>query len=123
MKVEDLEIYKLARENSILIYHVSVEHLPKFEMYETGSQIRRAAVSVRANIVEGYWRRSSKKEFLRFLRYAHSSNHEVIEHLKLLWDVKSLQDEKLYFKTLEQLEKTGKMIFSFMKAVEKGHKE
>jgi len=41
--------------------------LPKFEMYEEGSQIRRSAKSVAANIVEGYGRRRYKQEFIRFL--------------------------------------------------------
>ena len=123
MEVDKLEIYKMARDNSILIYHISTKELPKFEMYETGSQIRRAVVSVRANIVEGFWRRNSKKEFLRFLRYAHSSNQEVIELLKLLYDVKSLTNFQLYEETLFRLERTGKMIFSFIKSVELNHKE
>lgn len=123
MKVEDLAIYKVARENSILIYYISNNKLPRFEMYETGAQIRRAIVAVRANIVEGFWRRRSKKEFLGFLRYAHSSNQEAIELLKLLHDVDSLKDELLFLSSLAKLQRSGKMIFSFIKSVEKHHKE
>jgi four helix bundle protein len=117
--VEDLEIYKLARKNSVLIYEISLNHLPHFERFETGSQIRRSVASVRINIVEGFYRRNSKKEFLRFLRYAHASNNETIEHLKLLNDVKSFNDEKLYQNAKENLVLLSKKLFRFMEAVSK----
>ena len=41
--------------------------LPKFEMFEEGSQIRRSSKSVRSNIVEGYGKRHYKNDFIRFL--------------------------------------------------------
>jgi four helix bundle protein len=67
MNYEDLEIWKLANELVIEIHLMSLADLPKFEMYETGSQIRRSIKSVKANIVEGYGRRHYKNEFLHFL--------------------------------------------------------
>jgi len=53
MNYKDLEVWKKARELVLGIHCMTVEDLPKFEMYETGSQIRRSMKSVRANIVEG----------------------------------------------------------------------
>jgi len=40
--------------------------LPRFELYETGSQIRRSSKSIRSNIVEGYGRRRYKFDYIRF---------------------------------------------------------
>ncbi len=67
MSYRDLEIWKLARQVAIAVHRMTLQNLPKFEMYEEGSQIRRSAKSVAANIVEGYGRRRYKQEFIRFL--------------------------------------------------------
>ena len=56
--------------------------LPKYELYELGSQLRRSADSVVSNIVEGYGRRRYKNEFIRFLIFSHASNDETINHLE-----------------------------------------
>lgn len=71
MSYRKLEVWQLARELVIDIHRMSLTGLPKFEMYEEGSQIRRAIKSVKSNIVEGYGRRRYKQDFLRFLTYAH----------------------------------------------------
>jgi len=68
MSYRNLEIWQFARAVSIEIHHVTLECLPKFEMYEEASQIRRSAKSIRSNVVEGYGRRRYKLEFIRFLR-------------------------------------------------------
>ncbi len=63
---KDLDIYKLAHKLAINIHEMSLR-LPKFEMYEEGSQIRRSSKSIKSNIVEGFGRRRYKQEFIRFL--------------------------------------------------------
>ncbi len=55
----DLEVYQLSFELAVEIDQVS-KTLPKHEMYEIGSQIRRSAKSIPANIVEGFGRRLIK---------------------------------------------------------------
>lgn len=57
MSYKKLEIWQLAREVVIIIHRMTLEHLPKFECYEEGSQIRRSVKSIKSNIVEGYGRR------------------------------------------------------------------
>ena len=52
---QNLRVYHLAHELGVEAHHLSLR-LPKYELYETGSQLRRAAKSVSANIVEGYGR-------------------------------------------------------------------
>ena len=81
MSYRGLEIWALARQMAIAVHRMTLQDLPKFEMYEEGSQIRRSAKSVSANIVEGYGRRRYKLEFIRFLVFAHSSCDETIDHL------------------------------------------
>ena len=61
------------------IYLLSV-HLPDDERFGLTSQMRRAAVSVPANIAEGYGR-SHRAEFRQFLSVARGSLHELQTHL------------------------------------------
>ena len=66
---KDLEVYQLAHRLAVEVHKASMT-LPRFELYEEGSQLRRAAASVPANIVEGFDRRRHKGDFIRFLIYA-----------------------------------------------------
>jgi len=76
LSYKKLEIWERARELSIAIHKMTLEELPKFEMYEEGSQIRRSSKSIRSNIVEGYGRRRYVMEFIRFLTFSIASNDE-----------------------------------------------
>ena len=72
--------------------------LPKFEMVEQGSQIRRSIKSVKSNIVEGYGRRRYRLEYIRFLNFSIASYDETTDHLETLFETGSLTDESLYQK-------------------------
>jgi four helix bundle protein len=63
MNYRNLEVWQLARELVVAIHNMTLTKLPKFEMFEEGSQIRRSIKSVKSNIVEGYGRRRYKQEF------------------------------------------------------------
>ncbi|MCA9398882.1 MAG: four helix bundle protein [Candidatus Omnitrophica bacterium] len=91
----DLEIYQKAVQLSTGIHNLSLK-FPKFEMYEEGSQIRRASKSIAANIVEGFGRRRYKQEFIRFLIYALASCDETRAHLEMLFKTQSLKDRNDY---------------------------
>jgi four helix bundle protein len=95
--------------------------LPKFELYETGSQIRRSAKSVRSNIVEGYGRRRYKQEFVRFLTFAIASNDETIDHLESLHETKSLTDDAFFNALRDRLNEQGRKLNRFITSVEAGH--
>ena len=82
----DLEIYNIAYELALEIHHLSMK-LPKYELYEQGSQIRRAAQSIKDNIVEGYGRRRYKAEYIRFLIFAQSSHDETLNQLNMINDI------------------------------------
>ena len=80
MNYRDLEIWQLSRELTVDVHKMTLHKLPKFEMFEEGSQIRRSMKSIKSNIVEGYGRRRYKQDFIRFLVFAHSSCDETIDH-------------------------------------------
>src|ERR1035441_7598669 len=92
----DLEVWKIARELSVAIHKMTLNDLLKFELYEAGSQIRRASKSVRSNIVEGYGRRRYKQEFIRFLTFALASCDETADHFETLHETGSLKNKETY---------------------------
>lgn len=121
MSYKKLQIWQLARELVIDIHKMTLTKLPKFEMFEEGSQIRRSIKSVKSTIVEGYGRRRYKQEFIRFLNYAIASNDETIDHLETLFETESLTDKELYETIHDKLEVLGKKLNLFIQSVEKGH--
>ena len=121
MSYKSLEIWKLARELVIDIHKMTLNELPKFEMFEEGRQIRKSSKSVRSSIVEGYGRRRYKQDFIRFLTYAIASNDETIDHLETLFETKSLTDKMLHNDLHVRLEVLGKKLNLFIQSVESGH--
>jgi four helix bundle protein len=121
MSYKNLEIWQLASALARDIHMMTIEKLPKFEMYEEGSQIRKSIKSVKATIVEGYGRRNYKQEFIRFLTYASASNDETIDHLETLYSTGSLSDADLYENLNQRLTTLGKKINLFLKTVTRSH--
>ena len=72
---EDLRVYKAGMELVEEIYQIT-KTFPKEELYGITGQVRRAAVSVVANIAEGA-ARGSRKEFIHFLNISRGSLSEV----------------------------------------------
>jgi four helix bundle protein len=122
MNYEDLEIWKIANEMVLQIHQLTINDIPKFEMFETGSQIRRSIKSVKANIVEGFGRMQYKHEFIRFPVIALASNDETIDHLKTLYLTKSFTDREKYEQYLSRIEELGRKINRFIFAVKKKHR-
>ena len=96
-------------------------NLPKFEMYEEGSQIRRSSKSIRSNIVEGYGRRRYKNEFIRFITFSIASTDETIDHLETLNETESLTNKELFNSLLERANLLDKKLIRFLEAVESQH--
>jgi four helix bundle protein len=67
------------------IYQVTL-NLPKAEMFGLTSQLRRAAVSVAANIVEGQ-AQNTKSQYLQFLNHSSGSLSEVEYYPELVRDL------------------------------------
>ena len=102
---------------------MTLTKLPRYELYETGSQIRRSSKSVKSNIVEGYGRRICKQEYIHFLIIAIASNSETIDHLETLFIIGSLTDEVLYKSLTLKFEQLGKMIYNYTESVRNNYKK
>jgi len=76
-----LKAFELADEVAVLVYRLTAG-FPKEEQYGLTSQIRRAAVSVPSNIVEGY-ARDSQADYARFITMAFGSLRELRYQLGL----------------------------------------
>ncbi|MDN3676642.1 four helix bundle protein [Flavobacterium paronense] len=113
---KDLAIYTLSLNLFYKTHQISLK-LPKHELYELGSQIRRSSDSVSTNIVEGYGRKRYKADFIKFLTYSYASNLETLCHfekIQVLYpnfenEIKLLQSD---------YDILGAKIFNFIKYVE-----
>jgi len=118
---QKLEVYRLAHALGWRVHALSLK-LPKFELYEESSQIRRSSKSVSAQIVEGHALRQYKAEYGHYLARAYASAEETIEHLLYLLETesaKSVADEcKLL---LEEYATLCRKLFNYMRSVEKRH--
>jgi len=121
MSYRNLEIWQLTKILVIDIHKMTLNELPKFEMFEEGSQIRRSIKSVKSNIVEGYGRRRYKQDYIRFLTYALASNDETTDHLETLSETGSLKNKILYKDIHERLEILGKKLNLFIQSIKKKH--
>jgi four helix bundle protein len=122
MNYRDLEVWQLARELVIAIHEMTLTKLPKFEIFEEGSQIRRAIKSVKSCIVEGCGRRRYKQEFVRFLTYALASCDETADHVDTLVVTGSLKGEALSDELERKLQELGRKLNLFLQSVERSHK-
>ncbi len=116
----DLEIFQLAKKLAVEIHKMSLK-LPKFELYEEGSQIRRSSKSVGSNIVEGFARRNYKSDFLRYIVIAWGECDETIYHLEMLFETNSLADKKQYDYFIDEYHKLSRMLNNFHSSVERNH--
>jgi len=117
----DLDVYREAHTLGITCHRLSMQ-LPKHELYEIGSQMRRSSKSISSNIVEGYGRRRYKAEYVRFLIFAHASCDETVEWLQYILDlypdVQSFASE-----TLDHANLVGARLNRFIRAIEARHNE
>ena len=117
---KDLDIYTISMDLFLKV-HPKTLKLPKYELYELGSQLRRSSDSVVSNIVEGYGRRKYKADFIRFLVFSHGSCLETINHIykiTVLYPDLTADFEPFVL----AYENLGGKIFNFMSYVEKNWK-
>ncbi len=90
-RFEDIEAWQKARELVNRVYKVS--SYSRFgKDFDLQHQVRRSAISVMANIAEGFGRRSNQ-EFANFLNYSHGSAAETQSHLYLALDQNYINQE------------------------------
>jgi len=101
--------------NLVVDVYKATESFPKEERYGLTSQIRRAAVSIPANIAEGG--RYSNREFAHFLSNAQGSASELETEL-LISNRLGYLDERAYSNLITPLDRIGRLITGLSKHVE-----
>jgi four helix bundle protein len=89
--VEDLDVFKLAHQLALKIYSVT-KSFPREEMYSLVDQMRRAAISVGMNLMEGAMRLGTK-EYRQFVGIARGSAGEVCYQLLVARDLNYISPE------------------------------
>jgi len=90
---QDLEVWQVGRDVRVRLY-IAATRLPDSERYNLSAQIRRAAVSLTANIAEGYGR-FHFKENIQYCRIARGSAYELIDHLITCQDERYLVKDEV----------------------------
>ena len=103
----DLDAWKAAHELTLAVYRLT-RGFPKDELFGVTSQVRRSAMSIPANIAEGFGRQGPK-EFLRFIRIANGSLQETRYLLLLAKDLGYLTPEE-YASSTELSDRTGALL-------------
>ncbi len=111
-RFEDILAWQKSRAVTNLVY--SITKTGDFATdYGLRSQIRRASVSIMANIAEGFSRRSDK-DFANFLNISRSSSAEVQSHLYVALDQHYIDSED-FEAIYNKLEETSRMIFALVR--------
>ena len=111
---ENIIAWQKAHAFVLLTYKIT-SHFPEDEKYGLTSQFRRAAVSIEANIAEGY-KKLSKIDKLRFFNIAQGSLEECRDYHILSRDLSYINSEE--FDSLHQcIEETSKFLNSYCKAI------
>jgi four helix bundle protein len=111
----DLQVWKKTHDLTLELYRVS-QRFPREEIYGITGQMRRAAVSIGANLAEGCGRRTSA-ELARFVRIAMGSASELDYHLLLSRDLGFMTDDD-FASVSATLTEVRKMLTSFLQSVE-----
>ena len=108
----DLDVYKLMFDVTIKIYKVT-ETFPKSETFGLSSQMRRAAISVNANLTEGS-SRISTAEYRRFAGIARGSASELKYHIEIAAALGFINQEVLE-NLLDDMDRVCRMLTGLIK--------
>jgi four helix bundle protein len=107
----DLLVWQKAHRLVLAIYQFT-GNLPKQETYGLSLQMRRAAVSIPANIAEGF-RKRSKPDKARFMNMAEGSLEESRYYLILAQDLGYGQTDEL----MASLEEVSRLLYAYTAAI------
>jgi four helix bundle protein len=108
---EDLIVWQKAHQFVLSVYHYS-DYFPQKEIYGLTSQFRRAAISIAANITEGF-RKKEITDKARFMNIAQGSLEECRYYLVLAKDLGYGDNPEL----LPQLEEISKLLEKYTAAI------
>lgn len=109
---KDLIVWQKAHQFVLNTYKYT-HTFPSFERYGLASQLKRAAISIPANIAEGFKKRS-KKDTIRFLNISHASLEECRYYLILAKDLNYGNSDHLN----ELLEEVSRLLDGYYKAIQ-----
>ena len=111
---QGLKVWQKGYDRALYVY-VLTKNFPKEETYGLVGQIQRAAISVPANIAEGY-ERNHRKEYLQFLFIAKGSLGEVETYLLLAKDLKYIKPNEFVLAD-EKRKETSKLLRGLIKSL------
>lgn len=113
-KFEDLEVWQKAHKLVLEVYNLTRD-FPTEEKFGLVSQMRRAAVSIPANIAEGFKKRTVKDKS-NFYNIAQGSLEELRYYLILSKDLEYFQDNQ---KLINHVEEIGRMLYGLIRSISK----
>jgi four helix bundle protein len=113
---EELIVWQKAHLFVLTVYKLT-ENFPKQEIYGLTSQLRRAAVSIAANIAEGYKKKDYKNK-INFLNISESSLQECRYYIILAYDLNYIVTKEL----LINLDEIAKLLTSYAKSILRNQK-
>ena len=111
---EDLIAWKKAHAFVLSVYKVT-KGFPDDEKFGLTSQFRRAAVSIEANIAEGY-RKIGKQDKLRFFNISQGSLSECKDYIILARDLEYINMEQ-YQKLWQSSEEVSRLLISYSNGI------
>jgi four helix bundle protein len=111
----ELEVWEKSHKLTVDLYRLS-RAFPKEELYGLISQLRRAAVSIGANLAEGCGRRTGA-ELARFVRIAMGSASELDYHLLLCRELELITIAE-YERQSKELIRVRKMLYGLLTSIE-----
>jgi four helix bundle protein len=111
---ENIIAWQKAHTFRLLVYEIT-SHFPESERFGLTSQFRRAAVSIGANIAEGY-KKLSKADKLRFMNISEGSIEECRDYIILAKDLHFINDEQ-FMQLYDSLEESSKLLLAYCKGI------
>ena len=111
---EHIVAWQKAHKFTVFVYQITKTY-PNYESFGLTSQFRRAAVSIEANITEGY-KKTGKTDKLRFLNISEGSLAECRNYIILSRDLEYINDSQ-YTQLYNAIEETSKLLTAYSKGI------
>lgn len=111
---EKIIAWQKAHSFVLMVYHTT-RMFPEDEKFGLTSQFRRAAVSIEANIAEGY-KKLSKADKLRFMNISQGSLEECRDYILLSRDLGYI-DKNTFFSLYNSIEETSRLLHGYCKGI------